>query len=129
METLLSRTKNPFFEHAQAEYFIADRDGEIVGRIAAISNRLHNETHEDRVGFFGFFESVDDQEVATALFEAAAGWCRELGHDVLRGPASFSVNDECGLLVDGFETPPALMMPHNPPYYFRLLERAGFVKA
>jgi GNAT superfamily N-acetyltransferase len=129
VETLLSRTKNPFFEHAQAEYFIADRDGDVVGRIAAISNRLHNETHGDRIGFFGFFESIDDQDVANALFEAAAGWCRALGHDVLRGPASFSVNDECGLLVEGFDTPPALMMPHNPPYYIGLLERAGFMKA
>ena len=126
---LLSRTRNPFFEHAQAEYFIAERDGQTVGRIAAISNRLHNETHDDRVGFFGFFESIDDQDVADALFNAAAGWCRALGHDVLRGPTSFSVNDECGLLVDGFDTPPALMMPHNPRYYIALLERAGFVKA
>jgi GNAT superfamily N-acetyltransferase len=129
VEKLLSRTKNPFFEHAEAEYFIAERDGDVVGRIAAISNRLHNETHEDRVGFFGFFESIDDQDVANALLEAAAGWCRALGHDVLRGPTSFSVNDECGLLVDGFDTPPALMMPHNPPYYIGLLERGGLVKA
>jgi GNAT superfamily N-acetyltransferase len=129
VDTLLSRTKNPFFEHAEAEYFIAERGDEVVGRIAAISNRLHNETHDDRVGFFGFFESIDDQGVANALFEAASSWCRTLGHDVLRGPASFSVNDECGLLVQGFETPPTLMMPHNPPYYIGLLERAGFVKA
>jgi GNAT superfamily N-acetyltransferase len=129
VETLLSRSKNPFFEHADAEYFIAERDGEVVGRIAAISNRLHNETHGDQVGFFGFFESIEDQAVADALFGAAATWCRTLGHDVLRGPASFSVNDECGLLVDGFETPPALMMPHNPRYYIRLLEQAGFTKA
>jgi len=126
---LLSRTKNPFFEHAEAEYFIAERGSEVVGRIAAISNRLHNETHGDRVGFFGFFESVDQQEVADALFAAASVWCRARGHDVLRGPASFSVNDECGLLVQGFETPPALMMPHNPSYYIGLLERAGFAKA
>ena len=129
MEALLSRTKNPFFEHAEAEYFVAERDNEVVGRIAAISNRLHNETHGDRVGFFGFFESIDDQDVADTLFEAASAWCQALGHDVLRGPASFSVNDECGLLVQGFETPPTLMMPHNPPYYIGLLERAGFVKA
>jgi GNAT superfamily N-acetyltransferase len=129
VEALLSRTKNPFFEHGQAEYFIAERGKDIVGRIAAISNRLHNETHGDRVGFFGFFECIDEQDVANALFEAAAAWCQALGHDVLRGPASFSVNDECGLLVQGFETPPALMMPHNPPYYVGLLERAGFVKA
>jgi GNAT superfamily N-acetyltransferase len=129
METLLSRTKNPFFEHAQAEYLIAERDGVVVGRIAAISNRLHNETHGDRVGFFGFFESIDDQAVADALLTAAADWCRALGHDVLRGPASFSVNDECGLLIDGFDSPPTLMMPHNPRYYIALLERAGFTKA
>jgi GNAT superfamily N-acetyltransferase len=129
VETLLSRRKNPFFEHADAEYFIAERNGEVVGRIAAISNRLHNETHDDQVGFFGFFECVNDQAVANALFQAAGEWCRALGHDVLRGPASFSVNDECGLLVDGFETPPTLMMPHNPRYYITLIERAGFSKA
>jgi GNAT superfamily N-acetyltransferase len=129
MKALLSRSRNPFFEHGEAEYFIAERNGETVGRIAAISNRLHNETHGDRVGFFGFFECVDDQMVADALFEAAAGWCRGVGHDLLRGPTSFSVNDECGLLVDGFDTPPALMMPHNPRYYIPLLERAGFAKA
>ena len=129
VELLLSRNKNPFFEHAEAEYFLAERAGEVVGRIAAISNRLHNETHGDKVGFFGFFESVDDQAVAGALLEATAEWCRRRGHDVLRGPASFSVNDECGLLVDGFDTPPTLMMPHNPRSYITLLERAGFAKA
>jgi len=128
VEKLLSRARNPFFEHAEAEYFLADRGGEVVGRIAAISNRLHNETHGDKVGFFGFFESIDDQAVADALFTAAAAWCRERGHDVLRGPASFSVNDECGLLVDGFDTPNTLMMPHNPRYYITLLERGGFSK-
>jgi GNAT superfamily N-acetyltransferase len=129
MESLLSRNKNPFFEHAEAQYLLAERDGHVVGRIAAISNRLHNETHGDRVGFFGFFESIHDQAVASALLDAAAQWCRERNHDVLRGPASFSVNDECGLLVDGFEYPPTLMMPHNPRYYIELLERAGFTKA
>jgi GNAT superfamily N-acetyltransferase len=129
VEALLSRGKNPFFEHADAEYFIAERDSAVVGRIAAISNRLHNETHGDRVGFFGFFECIDDQTVADALFQAAGDWCRALGHDLLRGPASFSVNDECGLLVDGFDTPPTLMMPHNPRYYINLIERAGFTKA
>ena len=125
----LDRKRNPYFEHAEAEYFLAERDGQVVGRVAAISNRLHNETHHDRVGFFGFFETIDDQAVADALLRAAADWCRERGHDVLRGPASFSVNDECGLLVDGFDTPPTLMMPHNPRYYVALLERAGFTKA
>jgi GNAT superfamily N-acetyltransferase len=125
VEDLLSRDKNPFFEHAEAEYFVAERGGDVVGRIAAISNRLHNETHQDRAGFFGFFECIEDQGVADALFTAAGEWCKQHGHDVLRGPASFSVNDECGLLVQGFETPPVLMMPHNPRYYPKLLEEAG----
>lgn len=129
MKLLLSREKNPFFEHAQAEYFLAERNGEVVGRIAAISNRLHNDTHHDKVGFFGFFESIDDQAVADALFDKAAEWCRARGHDVMRGPASFSTNDECGLLVDGFDKPPTIMTPHNPPYYIRLLDAAGFAKA
>ena len=129
MKLLLSREKNPFFEHAQAEYFLAEQDGEVVGRIAAISNRLHNDTHHDKVGFFGFFESIDDQAVADALFDKAAEWCRARGHDVMRGPASFSTNDECGLLVDGFDKPPTIMTPHNPPYYIRLLDAAGFAKA
>jgi hypothetical protein len=126
---LLDRAKNPFFEHAEAEYYLAERGGRVVGRIAAISNRLHNETHADHVGFFGFFESSYDQEVANALFTAAEGWLRAKGHDVMRGPASFSVNDECGLLVDGYDTPATLMMPHNPPYYIRLVEGASFKKA
>lgn len=123
--TLLSRAKNPFFEHAEAEYFLAERGGAPVGRIAAIANRLHNEFHDDRVGFFGFFETVNDPAVAGALLEAAAGWLRQRGFDTMRGPASFSTNDESGLLVDGFDTPPVLMMPHNPPWYADLLEQAG----
>jgi GNAT superfamily N-acetyltransferase len=126
---LLDRAKNPFFQHAAAEYFLAERGGQVVGRIAAIHNRLHNETHSDRVGFFGFFESEDDQPVADVLFEGAAAWLRPRGLDTMRGPASFSVNDECGLLVKGFEYPPTVMMPHNPPYYAALLRQAGFVKA
>jgi GNAT superfamily N-acetyltransferase len=127
--TALSRRENPFFEHAEAEYFLAERDGTVVGRIAAIANRLHNEVHHDRVGFFGFFETGDDAAVAGALLDAAAAWLRQRGFDTMRGPASFSTNDECGLLVDGFDTPPVLMMPHNPPWYLALLEGAGFTKA
>lgn len=124
---LLDRRRNPFFEHAEAEYFLAERQGQVVGRIAAISNRLHNETHADHVGFFGFFESVNDQAVATALLDTAGAWVRDRGHDMMRGPASFSTNDECGLLVWGFDTPPTLMMPHNPEWYPTLLEGAGCV--
>ena len=129
--TLLSRTENPFFEHAEVAYFLAGRrDGSRVGRIAAIANAAHRQAHpeEAEVGFFGLFESVDDQAVADALFAAAAAWLGERGLTVLRGPMNFSTNDDCGLLVDGFGTPPVVMMPHNPPYYARLLERAGFVK-
>jgi GNAT superfamily N-acetyltransferase len=126
---LLDRNKNPFFDHGAAEYYIAERAGEVVGRVAAITNRLHNEYQADQVGFFGFFETTYDQTVADALFEAAATWLRGRGHDVMRGPASFSTNDECGLLVDGFDTPPTLMMPHNPPHIARLVEAAGFKKA
>lgn len=129
MRTLLDRRANPFFQHADAEYFLAERGGQLVGRIAAIHNRLHNDTHGDRVGFFGFFECNDDQETADALFAAAGDWLRTRGLETLRGPASFSVNDECGLLVEGFETPPTLMMPHNPTYYVTLVEQAGFTAA
>lgn len=129
VRAMLHRRKNPFFQHAEAEYFIATRGGEAVGRIAAIHNRLHNETHGDRVGFFGFFETVREQAVADALLDRAAQWVALRGLDTVRGPASFSTNDECGLLIDGFDTPNTLMMPHNPPWYRDLVEAAGFHKA
>ncbi len=128
---LLDRKANPFYQHGDAGLFLAERGGELVGRIAAIRNDAHGAFHPDEthVGFFGFFECVDDQAVADALFAAAADWLRARGLTVMRGPASLSTNDECGLLVDGFDTPPVIMNPHNPRYYPALLERAGFVKA
>jgi hypothetical protein len=125
----LSRAKNPFFQHADSEYFLALRGDIVVGRIAAIHNHAHNAFHGDRVGFFGFFESVNDHDVAGALFDAAAAWLRERDLATMRGPTSPSTNDQCGLLVAGFDTPPTLMNPHNPPYYVRLVESARFVKA
>ena len=125
---LLARRKNPFFEHAEADYFLAEREGRVVGRIAAIHNRLHNEIHHDKVGFFGFFESENDPAIAQALLDTASEWLRQRGLDIMRGPMSFSVNDECGLLVEGFETPNTLMMPHNPDWYPSLLEQAGLAK-
>lgn len=128
VHTLLSKKKNPFFEHGDAGYFLAEREGQVTGRIAAISNQLHNETHGDRVGFFGFFECENHRPTAQALLAAASGWLGERGHDTLRGPMSFSVNDECGLLIAGFDSPPYLMMPHNPPYYSDLLEAGGLSK-
>jgi ribosomal protein S18 acetylase RimI-like enzyme len=130
VRTLLSPGKNPFWQHAEAAYWTARRpDGRMVGRIGAIKNDLHNKEHTDRVGFYGFFESIDDQHVANALFDTAAAWLRARGFDTMRGPMSPSVNDECGLLVQNNGTPPALMMPYNFSYYERLHERYGFTKA
>jgi GNAT superfamily N-acetyltransferase len=129
VRTLLSPKKNPFWQHADARYFLAVRDGRTIGRVAAIANRSHNEIHQDKVGFYGFFESIDDQDVADALFEAAAAWLRAKGFDTMRGPMNPSINDDCGLLVDGFDTPPVIMMPHNFRYYVALHERAGLHKA
>ena len=129
VRTLLSPAKNPFFQHAEAQYFLARVNGRIVGRIGAIKNDMHNREHNDRVGFYGFFESVDDQSVANALFDTAAAWLKPRGFDTMRGPMSPSVNDECGLLIENNGTPPSLMMPYNFPYYRGLHERYGFSKA
>ncbi len=124
----LDRRKNPFFRHSDAELFLAERDGEVVGRIAAIENRRHLETYRDGTGFFGFFECVAEPAVARALVARAAEWVRGRGLVRLRGPMSFTINDECGLLVDAFDRPPVLLMSYNPPYYAELLEGAGLVK-
>ena len=129
VKTLLSPGKNPFFEHAEAQYWLAVRDGRVVGRIGAIKNDLHNREHNDRVGFYGFFESIDDQAVANALFDTAAAWLRQRGFDTMRGPMSPSTNDECGLLIANNGTPPSLMMPYNFAYYQGLHDRYGFTKA
>ncbi len=126
---LLDRKRNPFFQHAEMELFVA-RDGRrVVGRIAAIINRAHNETHHDTIGFFGFFESIDDQHVADALFNAAEAWLAKHGSTVIRGPVNPSLNDETGLLVEGFDDPPQILMTYNPNYYSRLIESHGFRKA
>jgi len=120
----LSRS-NPFFAHAEVRLFLARRDGEVVGRIAAIVDRWHLERWRDGAGFFGFFEAVDDEAVARSLFEAVRGWLRPQGLRVMRGPFNPSTNDMCGVLTEGFELPPRIMMPYNPSYYPRLFERAG----
>lgn len=126
---LLDKKKHPYFEHGEADFFLAERDGKVVGRIMATENRAHNEFHEDRVGFFGFFETIDDQEVASELLDTAAAWLRARDLDTIRGPASYSSNEECGMLVEGIDTPPTILNPHNPPYYPVLVEGAGFAKA
>jgi GNAT superfamily N-acetyltransferase len=124
----LDREKHPFFEHGKAEFFLARRDGEVVGRILVSDDPKYNELHGSNTGCFGMFESIDDPEVANALFEAASKWLRDLGRDEIMGPIDYSTNYLCGLLVDGFQHPPMLLTSHNPPYYGRLIEGWGFVK-
>jgi len=126
---LLNTEKNPFYKHAEIELFIATKNGEAAGRIAAIKNDLHNTYHKDKVGFFGFFECINDQQVANALFDKAKEWLQAKGFDAMRGPANPSSNDEYGMLVDGFEDEPRILMPYNPKYYLELCENYGFKKA
>lgn len=125
----LDRRRHPYFRFAEAALFLARRRGAVVGRVAATVNRRHNEYHAERTAFFGFFECVREFEAARALFDRAAEWARERRMETLRGPASFSTNDECGLLVEGFDGPPVVMMPYNPPWYADLVEGCGFAKA
>jgi GNAT superfamily N-acetyltransferase len=125
----LDRKKHPFYDQADRELFVARQGDRVVGRIAAIENRAHNAFHGDRVGFWGFFECIDDQDVADALFDAAAGWLAARGLEVLRGPMNPSTNYECGLLTDGFEHRASFMTSWNPPYYATLCDRAGMDKA
>lgn len=123
------RQKNPFFQHSRAEYFLARRGDQTVGRIAALVNQRHNDFHQERVGFFGAFEVLEDPEAATALLQRACDWVGAEGMTAIRGPATFSSNDEWGLLVDGFNSPPAILTTYNPPRYVDYIERAGFKKA
>jgi GNAT superfamily N-acetyltransferase len=125
----LNPAKNPFYAHADVELFLARRHGQVVGRIAAIEDRNYNTFHETKIGWFGFFESIDDPDVAQALLQHASDWVKAHGLTSMLGPASFSSNDEWGLLVDGFDQDPSLKMPYNPPYYRDLLEDAGLKKA
>ena len=120
--------ENPFFRHGEMQLFIARRGGRDVGRVAAILDRNHNEFHGEKTAFFGFFESENDPEVAGKLLEAAALWGRERKMTVLRGPTNPTLNDEAGLLVDGFDSPPVMMMTYNPPHYAALIEGQGFSK-
>ncbi len=125
----LDRKKNPFFEHAEMDLFLAYKDGKIVGRIAAILDESHNHTHEEKVVFFGMYESIDDDDVARALLDQAVAWGLERGMNTLRGPMNLSLNDECAFLVEGFDSPPVFMMTYNPPYYPELMEKSGLIKA
>ena len=129
MEFLLGQ-QNPFFRHAESAYFLARRNGDVIGRIAAIIDRGHINTHNEQAGFFGFFECLPGQaDAADGLLNTAAGWLKERAIEVMRGPMNPSVNDECGFLLDGFDSPPMIMMPYTPQYYLEYMERNGLAKA
>ena len=121
--------KNPFFRHAEARYYLAEHEGSVVGRIASIINHLHCTFHGEDAGFFGFFESVDDKDVALALLDAASADLKAKGMKLMRGPMNFSTNEECGFLLDGYDDFPMLMTPYTPPYYHALMEAGGLEKS
>lgn len=120
--------KNEFFRRAEATFVIAERGGEVVGRISAVRNSVHDEFHGDRVGFFGHFEAADE-DAAGALLDHAASWLKERGAERIRGPIDLSTNYRCGLWIDGEPGPPVLMMPHNPKVYADWLGRWGLRKS
>ena len=125
---LLDASKHPAWKYMDGEFFAAWRDGQMVGTIVGFINHEHNRYHQENIGFFGLFETVNDLDAAAGLLEAAGEWLRRRGVDAIRGPASFTTNEECGLLVKNFDKP-MVMMPYNPPYYAELIEAAGFEKA
>ena len=128
LEELVGFRPHPFHDVADVRTWLAWRDGQVCGRIAGIVNHVHNEKYSEKRGFFGFFESLDDQQVAHGLFDAVRQWLADQGISQLRGPVNPSLNYEVGLLIDGFDSPPTFMMTYNPPYYARLIESYGFGK-
>lgn len=120
--------RNPYFKHSSVNYWIAKKDGKIVGRICASINNKYNEFHQSNVGFFGFFDSINDPEVAKSLLEKAEQHCREQGADRILGPANFTTNDTATMLVEGFDSPPVVQMTYNYPYYQSLVEGFGYEK-
>lgn len=128
VKEFLDPKRHPFYLHGAATKFLALRGGEVVGRILVSDDPAFNAFQRLNLGCFGMFESVDDPQVAAALLDAAAGWLKARGRDAIRGPIDYSMSYPCGLLVEGFDTPPRAMMNYNPPYYSRLLEQCGLVK-
>jgi hypothetical protein len=126
IKTILDKRKNPFFLHSDAQPFIAFRNGKVAGRIVAIINNNHNNVHNEKTGFFGFFECFNDQEIANALFAQAEVWIKEKGMQALRGPTNLTTNDPCALLTEGFDEKPVILMTYNPQYYLDLFSNAGF---
>lgn len=129
VKELLDKAKHPYYKDAETELFLARQNGRVVGRIAAIFDKAHNRTHGEVAGFFGFYESIDDPAVAKALLTAARQWVAGRGARFLRGPVNPSTNYECGVLVDGFDSSPMVMMTYNHRYYPALMEQAGLQKA
>ncbi len=125
----LDPKKNPYFKHADVQLFVAERNGVPVGRISAQVCHLHLERYQDATGQFGFIDAVDDREVFAALLSTAESWLKSKGMRNVRGPFNFSINDEMGLLIDGFDTPPSLFMGHARPYFQGHIEGLGFRKA
>jgi GNAT superfamily N-acetyltransferase len=125
----LNQKKNPWFEHAEAEFFLARRGGKVVGRISAHIDKNFNEFQGNDWGLFGWFECIEDRDVANALYDRAAAWLKDRGRDRMVGPFSYTTNDECGVLIDGFEIAPAILEPWNYSYYPGLFDGAGFEKA
>ncbi len=118
----------PFWKHARRDLFLARDNGKTLGRIAAIVDDNHNKFHEEKTGFFGFYECADNFDVSQALYETARKWLKDKGMDRMRGPASPSLNDECAFLLEGFNMPPTIMMPYNPEYYLSQAEKSGMHK-
>lgn len=125
----LNPRKHPFFRHGQAQAFVAKREGKTIGRIVVSDDPTYNKIHADNTGCFGMFESIDDVRTARALLDRASAWLRARGRTKMMGPIDYSTNYPCGLLVDGFDTSPSVMMNHQPQYYQRLFARYGLEKA
>ncbi len=125
----LDPKKNPYFQHAKVQLFLAKRNGEVIGRISAQIDQLHLDNYGDATGQFGFLEAIDDAETFKSLLDAAANWLKQRGIKRMQGPFNFSINEEMGMLIDGFESRPKIMMPHSLPYYQKHMEVLGFAKA
>ncbi|NLI17156.1 MAG: N-acetyltransferase [candidate division Zixibacteria bacterium] len=125
---IFDRNINPFFLHSQARFFVAYQNKKPIARIAGIINNRHNQTHNEKIGFFGFFECPNDSGLAKELFDSAASYLKAAGLTAMRGPANYSSNDDWGFLAEGFDRSPVFQMPYNPPYYLELAENYGFTK-
>lgn len=129
VKSVLDKKKNPFWQHSEGKLFLARKNGEDLGRIAAMVDRNFIDFHNRKIGYFGFFEAIEDYEIAEALFQKTVEYQRAMGMERFYGPMNPSTNDECGFLLEGFVTPPFIMMTHTHKYYLDFAERFGFTKA